>query len=133
MERTAALALLSRIEAYYSPDRPFRGPVSDAWLELLERCEEGAAGTALARLKSSNVPATPASFEQQYRTLRMVDGGTKKPGCELCDGCGWVQADPIIMNAGTDHERTYSACEPCVCSEGKLREQSAVWRERGAA
>lgn len=114
-----------------------RVPPVDVWVEDLLDLDEGAAGTALMRLRREAEHApTIAKFRATVRSLHTTDGGTPRPEvCKACDDTGWVQApdhiedDGLHLENGVEvrHTRTYSQVKPCVCREGRQREQSAVW------
>lgn len=108
----------------------FRGgpPLSD-WREVLAPLDAGTAGTAYMRLRTSSDAPTVKQFMDIYRSLDTVRP-MDRPKCGDCGGCGWVQAEDRIENAGTDNERRYSQCKPCRCIEGRQRAESTIWRER---
>jgi hypothetical protein len=108
------------------------GPPADVWLEELEQLDAGPAGTAYARLRRESTRApSVAEFIKTYRSVVTVDGGTAVgETCEVCDGQGWVEAEPLYRNADRLGEQPYFQVRPCDCAEGDRRRQSSVWRER---
>lgn len=104
-----------------------KSPPVDVWVEDLLDLDVGAAGTGFVRLRreAEHAPSI-ARFRATVKSLRTTDGGTPRgPKCEACSNSGWVETDPLTID---DH--TYSQVRPCTCPEGKLREQSTIWRER---
>lgn len=128
MERTAALALTSRIEATWSTDGWPQSRYSE-WIDALESLDEGAAGTAFVRLRASgSASMTIAQFVTAVRALHTVDGGTRPDPCGACSDSGWIEAEDYIEDNG-GQPITYSQVKPCACREGKARSESAVWRQ----
>ena len=74
-----------------------------------------------------------AAFLAFYRSVNVEDASTRRPECDWCDGTGWIDAEPNVINPGTENEQHNTACEPCTCDEGRQRSQSAIWKQRGAA
>ena len=131
MQRTAALALVDKIEATWNTGRAWNTTRRDAWIEALEDYDEGAAGTAFVRLRNTHT-STPslAEFLAGVRALTVVDAGTKEL-CNDCDESGWVQAADIVINAGTDREYHNSQVHPCPhCSYGRQAGRSTAWLTR---
>lgn len=94
MERIAALALASRIEATWS-DRPWPQARSGEWINALETLDEGAAGTAFVRLRASGREhITIAAFVTAVKAIQGDDTGTTSSplaACSACDGTGFVE------------------------------------------
>jgi hypothetical protein len=123
MERAAAIALVSRIEATWSTGKPWIGARADEWIDALMALDEGAAGTAFARLRSSH-PDAPniATFMAHARAVTTTDPSTVEK-CGWCDNTGWTQTADHVK-AGV----VYSGVEPCThCPEGRAREVSETW------
>lgn len=135
MERTAALALTSRIEATWSNGRPWPGSRCDAWVDALADLDEGAAGTAFVRLRNGNPePPSIAQFLATTRSLRTTDASAEKIECGECDSTGWVAGPDLICNAGTDREYRNSQVKPCPrCVYGQQATRSTAWTERTSA
>lgn len=129
MERTAALALTSRIEATWSNTKPWPGSRCDAWIEALCEVDEGAAGTTFARLRATHPdPPSIAHFLATARTLTTTDGGTRDK-CPDCGDMGWVDA-PTFVKRGVP----YSAVQPCQrCTHGEQAARSTTWTNRSPA
>ena len=113
----------------------FNGPPIDVWEEDLGQLDAGRAGTALARLRREHEHRwlSIAQFMNMYRSIQTTDGSNAEPDCDECDNTGWVKATDIVLEAGTDTERHYSAVKPCGCPVGRDRERTTVWKNRSAA
>ncbi len=131
MDRTAALTLAGKVEATWFNRLP---PAQlNVWIEALCDLDEGAAGTAYARLRGRESNMTVARFCAEVRSIRTTDGGTeRRPPCGACDDSGWIEAEPYVDTASVmanGKHPTYTQVKPCVCREGRARENSAVWTE----
>lgn len=60
------------------------------WAEELGPLEDGAAGTAFARLKASSHRPTLGEYLEVYRSLVVHDAGNPAPACSVCSGSGLV-------------------------------------------
>ncbi len=114
MDRQVALVLVGKIETH------FFGRLApaqlDEWIDTLIALDEGAAGTALARLKTRDGKPTPHAFAIEARTLRTVDAVNRTEPCARCDGTGWVQApDRVDPHSFTPDGKpvVYSQVAPC--------------------
>lgn len=126
MDRQPAIALVSRIEATWSDGRAWPQSRIDAWLEALESLDEGAAGTAFARLRSSHptCPTVPL-FIQTCKAISTTHRDPLHRDCGWCDDTGWVETAPH-ESAGT----VYSGVKPCPnCGEGRARASSETWTQ----
>lgn len=112
----------------------FNGPPVDVWEDDLGPLDAGRAGTALARLRREHEHRwlSIAQFMNMYRAIH-TDDPSSVTVCGDCDNTGWVEAPNNVLEAGTDHERRYTAVKPCRCSTGSERERSTVWKARSAA
>ena len=133
MEPSAALVLAGKIETTWST-RPWANAKGRDWAEALESIDEGAAGTAFARLRN-NHPREPsiAEFMGVVGSIKTI-GPRDLTHCAECGNSGLVQADDIVIEAETRsgvaaEPRVYSAVKPCTCAEGRQREGSAVFQE----
>lgn len=135
MDRVSALTLAGKIESTWF-ERSWPQAKSAEWIDALETLDEGAAGTAFARLRAAGGQTiTIAQFISATKAVQPHDGGNR-PGhqrCPACDDSGWVEApDRIEPGPIVDGERSeirYSQQQPCRCPEGRRRADSAVWRE----
>lgn len=129
MNRNEATDLAVRI------GQTFNGPPTDIWEDDLQQLDAGRAGTAYARLRREHDQRwlSIAAFMAMYRSLNTDDASTVENVCGECDNTGWVTAPDNVLEAGTDHERRYSAVRPCRCPIGRDSEQSNVWKARAAA
>lgn len=93
----------------------------DYWAEELGPLDEGAAGTAFARLKASAHRPTLGEFLEQYKTLNVRDGSTPRPQCDTCSNTGLV--------TDTDHPRHWPGDPKTVPVEygGECCCQVATW------
>lgn len=138
MDRTAALTLAHKIESTWF-DRPWPQAKATEWVDALETLDEGAAGTAFARLRAQGGQGiTIAQFISATKAVQPFDAGNRpdRTPCAQCDDTGWVEADdwtdPKIVKPDGEPMR-YSQVEPCVCREGRARRESAAWREKHEA
>lgn len=136
MERVAALTLASKIENTWF-DRPWAPAKSTEWVDALETLDEGAANTAFVRLRATGgQPVTIAQFINATKAVQPHDASNRpdRDRCTACDNTGWVEApDRLEPGPIVDGERStirYSQQQPCRCSAGRARAESAVWRER---
>lgn len=130
MERAAALVLAGKIETTWFGR--LANAQLDAWIDALCQLDEGAAGTAYARLCGRVEKLTIAQFLIEAKSVRTHDGS--KPRGEPCPHCsdsGWVEAPDFTVEDATYNDKpvTYSAVQPCSCREGSARAGSAVWLE----
>jgi hypothetical protein len=112
---------------------PRSAPV-DVWAEDISDLHIGACNTAFVRQRRELTHApTIADFRRAVMALTMTDAGTRPADCPKCDNTGWLQTDDLILHPGTDHERRNTQTEPCNCTEGRRRSESAIWRDRTRA
>ena len=135
MESTTALVLAGKIETTWST-YAWPSAKGRTWAEALEDIDEGAAGTAFARLRKSH-PKEPtiAEFLGAVASIRTLDHRDRII-CADCAG-GWVAGDDIVIESENREgiagdPRVYSAVKPCACAEGDQRRGSAAWQEHNA-
>jgi hypothetical protein len=124
MERSAALPLVSRIEATWSTGHPWSGQRCDEWIDALLTLDAGSAGTAFARLRLTHADCPSiATFVQTVKALHTTDASNRPKECGWCDDSGWTET-PRHTARGV----VYTGWEPCThCSEGREREVSETW------
>lgn len=126
MERTAALALTSRLEANFGQNPRWSTALVREWTDALETLDEGAAGTTFVRFRNAGKPSvTIPEFIAACRALNTVDAGNRAAPCGDCDGTGWVEAPDRIW----ENDRHSTQVKPCRCAEGRQRAGSRVWTE----
>lgn len=112
MERLDALAIVNRLEAAY-PNERWTGPRVDQYIDGIIDLPAGAAGTALARLvKTASKAPTVADFRAAVRAIDTRD--SRPTHCPDCDGCGWIEAEPLTVDG-----HTYTQVAPCGCENGR--------------
>jgi hypothetical protein len=114
MEPTAALALVNRIETVW-PEPRWSQLRNNQWAEALADIDEGAAGTAFARLRATATRCPSiAEFIAAARSLNTNDRSTRDPDCEHCDNTGWEEMPEIEING-----HPYTQVGPCQCRRGQ--------------
>ena len=105
------------------------------WIDDLADLQEGAAGTALVKLrrtwKASGRQTHPSiqEFYEIYKTVDTYQPPEKVP-CTACDGTGWEQTT-TTSETGVP----YSAVAPCKCQNGRANDQTfaGIKRHNAAA
>ena len=94
------------------------------WIDDLADLQEGAAGTALVKLRRTWKPAgrqTHPSIQEFYEQYKAVD--TYQPPervpCTVCEGSGWEQTT-TTSETGVP----YSAVAPCRCQNGRNHDET---------
>ena len=122
MERTAALNIGGKIRQHYSAHR-WTTAQENAWLDMLEQCDEGRAGTATIRYLASGAEhPSPAGWQAFYRN---VDTGPKQVAhCATCNGDGFSKRHKADCPEPM-HEDCGWTCPlgPCDCRNGAERKQ----------
>ena len=143
MDRIAALTLFGRIKGHWGL-RPAR-QAEDAWLEMLERLDEGVAGTTYARLQRGTATPDPASFQRAATTIAGPATNHRLTHCELCHDSGWVTctdhpdhrghwaANPDRQPPAADEECMCNIVRPCRCSAGQAAAESHYGPRRSTA
>lgn len=88
MEREPAQSLAKRIGLHWGSQ--LTASQVAYWAEELEALDEGAAGTAFARLKTSAHRPTLGQYLEVYKSLNTHDASTRKPPCKDCADTGLI-------------------------------------------
>lgn len=122
MERVAALNIVGKIRQHFAAHR-WTTAQDNAWLDLLEHCDEGRAGTATMRyLGSGTEQPSPAGWQAFYRNVDT--GPVQRDHCATCGGDGFSKRHrddcPEPM-----HEDCGWTCPvgPCHCRNGAQRRE----------
>lgn len=119
MMRPAALALINKMEATW-PDTRWSQVRIDQWAEILENIDEGHAGTAFVRLRSSSEKCpSMAEFVKSARSVAATQPAENVDECDWCDGTGWADGGGFT----TDDGRRYTSVTPCTCTAGRAAQQ----------
>ena len=114
MEPTAALSLVTRMETVWPEPRWSQLRINQ-WAEALADLDEGAAGTAFARLRSTATRCPSiAEFITSARSLRIHDRSTRPPDCDYCANTGWAEAPEHVIDG-----HAYTQVAPCGCPHGR--------------